>query len=117
MRTLRRLLSFAPTILLAITAAACVTAGSMPSASVTTLDPAGSRWFQLEWSTTQGVGSNAQSVDGWTVNNYDEAARGQLLAQALDASGQLVDQKIHRPVALVGGHGRSSFQSRPLSAA
>ena len=117
MRTLRRLLSFAPTIWLAITAAACVTAGSMPSASVTTLDPAGSRWFQLEWTTTQVVGSNAQSVDGWIVNNYGEAARVQLLAQALDASGQLVDQKIDRPVAPVGGYGRSYFQIGPLAAA
>ena len=64
MHTLR-LLSLAPTILPAFTTAACVTAETAPSGAVTTLDPAGSRWFQLEWTTTQVVGSNAQSVDGW----------------------------------------------------
>ncbi len=113
----RRLLSFPPIILLAITAAACATAESTPSAFVTTLDPASSRWFQLEWTTNQVVGSNAQSVDGWVYNNNGEAARVQLLAQGLDASGQLVDQKIDYPVEPVGGFGRSYFHIGPLAAA
>jgi hypothetical protein len=92
MRTLR-LLGVAPTLVLALTTAACVTAETAPSATVTTIDPANARWFQLDWVATQAAGSNAQSVDGYVNNNNGEAARVQLLAQALDASGQVVDQK------------------------
>ena len=116
MRT-RRLLSLVPTVLLAIIAAACTTAETAPSASVTTLDPAGSRWFQLQWAPTQMVGSNAQSVNGYVFNTNGEAARVQLLAQALDASDQVVDQKIDYPEAPVPGFGRSYFRIGPLAAA
>jgi hypothetical protein len=112
-----RLLSLAPTLLLALTTAACVTAETAPSAAVTTLDPASSRWFQVQWTPTQVVGSNAQSVDGYVLNTNGEAARVQLLAQALDASGQVVDQKIDYPEAPVPGFGRSYFRIGPLAAA
>jgi hypothetical protein len=113
----RRFLRFVPAILFAITATACVTAETMPSASVTTIDPAATRWFQLEWTTTPVVGTNTQNVDVWVFNTYGEAARVQLLAQGLDASGQLVDQKIDYPEAPVGGYGRSYFRIGPLAAA
>jgi len=99
----RRFLRFVPAILFAITAAACVTTESVPSASVTTIDPAATRWFQLEWTTTPVVGSDTQNVDVRVFNTYGEAARVQLLAQALDASGQLLDQKIAYPVDPIGG--------------
>jgi hypothetical protein len=112
-----QLLSLAPTLLLALTTAACVTAETAPSAAVTTLDPASSRWFQVQWTPTQVVGSNAQSVDGYVLNTNGEAARVQLLAQALDASGQVVDQKIDYPEAPVPGFGRSYFRIGPLAAA
>ena len=112
-----RLPSFAATALLAITVAACTTAETAPSAAVTTLDPAGSRWFQLQWTTVEVVGSNAQSVDGYVYNNNGEAARVQLLAQALDTSGQVVDQRINYPEAPVPGFGRSYFHIGPLAAA
>ena len=112
-----RLLTLAPTLLLALTTAACVTAETAPSAAVTTLDPASSRWFQVQWTPTQVVGSNAQSVDGYVLNTNGEAARVQLLAQALDASGQVVDQKIDYPEAPVPGFGRSYFRIGPLAAA
>jgi hypothetical protein len=113
----RRFLRFVPAVLFAITAAACVTTESIPSASVTTIDPAATRWFQLEWTTTAVVGSDAQNVDVRVFNTYGEAARVQLLAQALDASGQLLDQKIAYPVDPVGGYGRSYFRIGPLAAA
>jgi hypothetical protein len=113
----RRFLRFVPVILFAITAAACVTAETMPSASVTAIDPAATRWFQLEWTTTPAVGTDTQNVDVWVFNTYGEAARVQLLAQALDASGQLLDQKIAYPVDPVGGYGRSQFRIGPLAAA
>jgi len=112
----RRILSLVPTVLLAIIAAACTTAETAPSASVTTLDPAGSRYFKLEW-TAQPVGSNAARLAGYITNTYGEAGRVQLLAQALDASGQVVDQKIDYPEAPVPGFGRSYFNIGPLAAA
>jgi len=111
------LLSLAPTLLLAIATAACATAENIPSATVTTLDPAASRSFRLEWTTTQLVGSNAQTLEGYIRNNEGEAARVQLLAQALDGSGQLVDQRIIYPEAPVPGFGRSYFHIGPLAAA
>ena len=114
---LLRTLSVAPTIVLALATAACLTAETAPSAAVTTLDPANSRWFQLEWAPTQVAGSNAQHVDGYIMNNNGEAARVQLLAQALDASGQVVDQKVDYPVTPVPGFGRSYFHIGPLAAA
>jgi len=112
-----RFLRFLPAILFAITATARVTAGTMPSASVTTLDPATTRWFRLEWTTTPVVGTNRRNLDVWVTNTYGEAARVQLLAQALGASGQVVDQKIASPVEPVGGYGRSYFSIGPLAAA
>jgi hypothetical protein len=117
MRIHHRLLSLAPTILLAMTAAACVTAETAPSATVTTVDPRATRYFTLEWSATQAVGSNAQRIDCWVVNNYGEAARIELLAQALDASGQVVDQRIEYPIITIGGYGRSFYSIGPLAAA
>jgi hypothetical protein len=104
-------------ILLVAAVAGCATYDTVPSASVTTLDPAASRWFRLEWTTMQVLGSNAQRLDGYVVNTAGEAARVQLLAQALDPSGQVVDQKIDYPEAPVPGFGRSYFQIGPLAAA
>jgi len=116
MRTLR-LLGVAPGLVLALTTAACMTAETMPSAAVTTIDPAATRYFTLEWTATQAVGSNAQSLDCWVINNYGEAARIELLAQALDTSGQVVDQKIDYPITTIGGYGRSYYHIGPLAAA
>ena len=114
---IRSVLKLGCGILLAATTAGCATYDTVPSASVTTLDPAGSRWFRLQWSTTQVLGSNAQDLDGYVVNTAGEAARVQLLAQALDASGQVVDQKIDYSEAPVPGFGRSYFRIGPLAAA
>jgi hypothetical protein len=112
-----RLLRLAPSVALAITAVGCATTQTVPSETVTTLDPAGSRWFQLQWTTTQVIGSNAQRLDGYVLNNNGEAARVQLLAQALSAAGQVVDQRIEYPDAPVPGMGRSFFHIGPLAAA
>ncbi len=115
MRT-RRLLNLAPVAMLAVTAAACATAETTPSASVTTLEPAAIRYFTLEW-TAKPDSTNARRVDGYIVNKYGQAARVQLLAQALDASGQVVDQRIDYSLAPVPGFGRSYFYIGRLAAA
>lgn len=103
-------------MLLAVTAAACVTAENAPSATVTTIDPAATRYFKLEW-TAEPVGNNARRLDGYIVNTYGVTAQVQLLAQGLDARGQVVDQKIEYPVFPVPGFGRSYFNIGPLAAA
>ena len=103
-------------ILLAATSAACVTAETVPSATVTTIDPAGARWFRLEWA-AQPLPTDARRVEGYVVNTYGTTAQVQLLAQALDAGGQVVDQKVEYQIFPVPGFGRSSFSIGPLAAA
>jgi hypothetical protein len=111
-----RLVRLAPVLILAVAAAACATLETIPSATVTTLDPAGSRYFKLDW-TAGPAGASARYVDGYIVNTYGEAAQVQLLAQGLDAAGQVVDQRIDYPVAPVPGLGRAYFHIGPLAAA
>ena len=113
---IRHLLSLAPIVLLALTAAACMTAETMPSATVTTIDPAATRNFKLEW-TAEPHGINARRLDGYIVSTYGVTAQVQLLAQALDARGQVVDWKIDYPIFPVPGFGRSYFNIGPLAAA
>lgn len=110
------LVKLASVLFLAVTAAACTTAETTPSAAVTTIDPAGARYFKLDW-TAAPAGSATRYVDGSILNTYGEAARVQLLAQGLDATGQVVDQRIEYPDAPVPGFGRAYFHIGPLAAA
>jgi hypothetical protein len=110
------LLRLAVITLLALTTGACMTAETTPSASVTTIDPAATRNFKLEW-TASPVGNNARRLDGYIVSTYGVTAQVQLLAQALDTTGQVVDWKIDYPIFPVPGFGRSYFNIGPLAAA
>jgi len=103
-------------LVLAVAVGACATPETTPSASLTTLEPAASRWFKLEWS-TQPDESRARRVDGYIVNTYGQAAQVQLLAQALDVSGNVVDQKINYTLSTVPGFGRSYFNIGRLATA
>jgi len=114
--SIRRLLSLAVVTLLTLTTSACMTAETTPSATVTTIDPAATRYFKLEW-TAEPHGANARRLDGYIVNTYGVTAQVQLLAQGLDAQGQVVDWKIDYPVFPVPGYGRSYFNIGPLAAA
>jgi hypothetical protein len=111
-----QLVNIARVLLLAVAVGACATPETMPSASLTTLEPAASRWFKLEWSAEPDE-SQALRVDGYIVNTYGQAAQVQLLAHALDASGNVVDQKINYALATVPGFGRSYFNIGRLAAA
>lgn len=103
-------------LLLVVAVGACATPETTPSASLTTLEPAASRWFELEWSARPDE-SRARRVDGYIVNTYGQAAQVQLLAQALDASGNVVDQKINYTLSTVPGFGRSYFDIGRLATA
>src|SRR2546428_14004826 len=92
MRSLR-LLKLAPFILFAVTVAACATPQTTPSAALTTLEPAATRWFKLDWA-TQPDRTDTPPLDGYILNTYGPAAQAQLLPQALHASGQVIAQKI-----------------------
>ena len=103
-------------ILLTLIVVACATPETTPSASVTTLEPAAARVFKLDWSAHPEAGETRR-VDGYIVNTYGEAAQVQLLAQALDASGQVIDQRIEYSLAPVPGFGRAYFNIGHLAAA
>ena len=75
--------------------AGCTTAAITPSATVTTLAPDAERWFRLSWEPVPENDGVHVRLRGYLENTYGEAVgRVQLLAQALDTSGNVVDQKI-----------------------
>src|SRR6267378_2248755 len=109
-----QLVNIARVLLLVVAVGACATTETTPSASLTTLEPAASRWFKLEWSARPDE-SRARRVDGYIVNTYGQAAQVQLLAQALDASGNVVDQKINYALTTVPNFDHSYFNIRHLA--
>src|SRR5258707_2361233 len=88
----------------------CSTAEVTPSASVTTLMPDAERWFKLSWETAPERDGSVR-LRGYLENTYGEAAgKVQLLAQALDASGNVVAQRIEWVPWVVPGFGRAYFE-------
>jgi hypothetical protein len=88
----------------------CSTAEVTPSASVTTLMPDAERWFKLSWETAPERDGSVR-LRGYLMNTYGEAAgKVQLLAQALDASGNVVAQHIEWVPGVVPGFGRVYFE-------
>ena len=97
-------------VVLAVAAAGCATSDTTPSASVTTLMPDTERWFRLSWEATPERDAQLRRLRGYVENTYGEAAdQVQLLAQALDASGAVVGQKLQWVTGVVPGFGRASF--------
>src|SRR4051812_41490882 len=84
------------TVALAALLAGC--AGSMgtsmsPSTSMTTAIQGWERYFRLDW-TAQDHGGG-RDIDGYVYNNYGSpATKVQVLAQALDATGNVSGQKL-----------------------
>jgi hypothetical protein len=75
--------------------AGCSMVATSPSATVTTLAPDADRWFRLSWEATPEKDGAHVRLSGYLENTYGEAAgRVQLLAQAIDRSGNVVHQKI-----------------------
>jgi hypothetical protein len=90
-------------------------AGSLqPSATVTTTSPASENIFRVDWSVAT-TGPNARRIEGYVHNTYGvSAARVQMLGQALDASGNLVGQRLVWVPGSVPQFGRSYFTIDPL---
>ncbi len=97
---------------MALALAGCATADMTPSATVTTLMPDSERWFKLSWETVPERDGIHLRLRGYVENTYGEAAgRVQLLAQALDGSGQVVGQKVQwLGGGTVPGFGRAYFE-------
>jgi hypothetical protein len=75
--------------------ASCTTSALTPPATVTTLAPDAERWFRLTWEPVAERDGARVRLRGYLENTYAEAVgRVQLLAQALDSNGNVVDQKI-----------------------
>ena len=108
---------FAALGLIVLTAAACATTGAEPplsSPATTTLMYGWERHFALEWTAEPERGR----VSGYLHNrNGENALSVRVLAQALDASGAVVGQRIQAIPGGVGGFGRAYFTLANLPAA
>jgi hypothetical protein len=103
----------AAALLVAIGTAGCATAALTPSASVTTIMQGWERYFRIEWE-AQAKGDGVQ-IDGYLYNTYGSSAGGvRLLAQARDASDNVVAQTIEWVPGIVPNFGRSYFLIRKL---
>ena len=97
--------------LIVVIAGACATNGANPplSSSATTLMYGWERHFTLEWTADPEQGG-ARQVSGYLYNrNGENALTVRVLAQALDASGAVVGQRIEAIPGGVGGFGRAYF--------
>jgi len=105
--------------LIAVVMTACGTVSShlTPSTSTTTLMVGWERHFALEW-TVEPEHEGARRLRGYVNSQYGEfATTVRLLAQALDPSGAVVDQRIVWVPGGVSGFGRAYFEIRHLPAA
>jgi len=67
------------------------------------------RYFRLDWTAQEKAGG--REIDGYIYNNYGQPAAGvQILAQGLDASGNVVGQKLEWVPGIVPALNRSYFR-------
>lgn len=103
-------------IVVSTTACGALDGHPVPSDATTdTLTPGWERRFTLDWSVEAAPHSR---IEGYVVSHYGTAAEPvRVLAQALDASGTVVGQRIAVVPGGVGGFGRAYFEIRELPAA
>ena len=100
----------------AVVVAGCASAGLTPSGTVTTAVQGWEHYFRLEW--TPQARPNGVEIDGYIYNTHGAPAGNvQLLAQALDASNNVVGQKLARVHGVVPNFGRAYFTIPGLPAA
>jgi hypothetical protein len=98
--------------LIAAASAACGETGVAPppSMTATTLTGGWEQHFSFEWTATD-QGPSSRKVSGYVYNHYgDYAITLRLLAQAVDAGGAVVGQRIVSVPGGVGGSGRAYFE-------
>ena len=88
--------------------AGCATTGTQPSASVTSLNPQ-AKSFKVIWEATP-ERDGERRLQGYVESSLGEAAtRVQLLALALDASGNVTAQRVAWLPESIGAGGRAYF--------
>jgi len=116
----RSLLSAGLLALTAVTTTACGALNSpslAPSGSTTTLMLGWEHWFKVDWSVSPEPGGERR-IRGYITNTSGHAAEPlRLLAQALDASGAVVGQRIAWVPEGVGGYERAYFEVSHLPSA
>src|SRR5205085_11300498 len=96
--------------------AGCAGAGVTPSASVTTAVQGWEHYFRLEWSGE--ARPNGTEIDGYVYNLYGRPmGQVRILAQALDASDNVVAQRLEWVPGIVPALNRSYFRVPALPTA
>jgi hypothetical protein len=96
-------------LVMAIATAGCATAGLTPSASVTTAIQGWERYFRIEWAPQPKP--DGVTIDGYLYNTYGSPMGNvRVLAQALDASDNVVAQTIEWVPGVVPNFNRSYFR-------
>jgi len=104
--------------LIATMSAACAETGAAPplSMTATTLTAGWEQHFSFEWTATE-QGQSSRKVSGYVYNRNGEFATNlRVLAQAIDAGGTVVGQRIAHVPGGVGGFGRAQFEVPSLPA-
>ena len=97
--------------LIVTTAVACSSSGATPppGTGYNTLMSGWEHHFSIDWTTTDQA-PNARKVSGYVYNQNGEFATSlRVLAQAVDATGTVVGQRIAYVPGGVGGFGRAYF--------
>jgi hypothetical protein len=104
-----KLTSIPAGMLLAVLAG-CATAEIQPSAAVTTVTPDALRVFKIDWEAVPDRDGDRR-LRGYLENTFGEAVtRIQLLGQALDASGNVVAQRLVWVPVAIPSFGRAYFE-------
>jgi hypothetical protein len=113
----RSLLALVRLGLVALTITACATGGDTPSASFTTLMPDWESKFSVEWKVTSGQ-DGSRLLYGRVISRYGQyAVPVILLGQALDASENVVNQRVERVPGGVPGFNSTYFEINRMAAA
>lgn len=113
----RRVISWLQAGLIVVAVSACATANDpyAPSAAFTTLSPGWESKFQLEW-TADPEQAGTRRLRGQITNHYGVFAESvALLGQALDSSGNVVNQRITRVPGGVPGYSPVYFEIARLA--
>lgn len=95
----------------------CATTDTQPSASVASLAPNAAQWFRIDW-TAEPDRDGERRLQGYVVSALGEPAnRVQLLAQALDASGNVIGQRLYWVPGVIPALGRVYFEIPKMPAA
>ena len=92
----------------------CATTETQPSASVTSLAPGAQRWFRVSW-TAEPDRNGERRLSAYVESALGEPAnRVQLLAQALDACGNVIGQRLEWLPEMIPALGRAYFEIRKM---